>query len=584
MPRTAEPSRKTPTTFAHRSDRPVVELVLADKALTSLRASGHDYCSAVGEVFDNSIQANANAIRLRTFTEKRLVGKSNRKTEVVEQVAIGDDGAGMASDVLHRALQLGYSTRYDDRTGMGRFGVGAKLAGISQCRRIEVYSRCKRDEPWLYTYIDLDEIRDGTMQTIPTPQPAGLPADCSDLVGADHGTLVIWSKADRLAERDSGGARQASTVESDLVNYTARTFRKFLDGGIRILINDTAVKPHDPLFLMRTTRFHETDEPDPVATVLVDTQFEWDVPGDPVRTGRVEVTVTLLPEQFRTFRGAGGDKAAKERRIDENEGISILRAGREIFFGYLRGVQPSVHKVDIDRWIGIEIRFTPELDECFQVRNVKKGAEPIDGLKDKLKSIIWNTVQTARKQIQSFWDTQDTAQQREAGSHAVAEDAAARTADHSPKPRAGQDTPAAERDRKIREAAEILTKDRPDQLARVEDEIRRRPLTIVPQSWPGHELIEVDHLGPTALVRINMRHPFYREIYSKLLPSADAPQAEPGGTDGTMARLAQVGLDLLILAYARAEGMHPDATEYYSNLRSYWSMHLKNMVQDWRTH
>src|SRR5262249_37002661 len=165
-------------------------------------------------------------------------------------LAIGDDGSGMSPEVLHRALQLGYSTRYNDRTGMGRFGVGAKLGGISQCRRIELYSRERADEPWLYTYIDLDEIHSGAMNYIPLPQPADLPADSAGLVGPEPGTLVVWSKPDRLAERESGGARPASSVETDLVRYTARTFRKFLDGGIQITINDPKVKPHDPLFLM----------------------------------------------------------------------------------------------------------------------------------------------------------------------------------------------------------------------------------------------------------------------------------------------------------------------------------------------
>ncbi len=42
-----------------------------------------------------------------------------------------------------------------------------------------------------------------------------------------------------------------------------------------------------------------------------------------------------------------------------------------------------------------------------------------------------------------------------------------------------------------------------------------------------------------------------------------------------LARLTQVGLDLLILSFARAEGMHRDATEYYADLRTNWGLHLK---------
>jgi len=36
----------------------------------------------------------------------------------------------MSRDILRESLVLGYSTRYNSRNGMGRFGVGATLAGI----------------------------------------------------------------------------------------------------------------------------------------------------------------------------------------------------------------------------------------------------------------------------------------------------------------------------------------------------------------------------------------------------------------------------------------------------------------------
>ena len=560
-----------------------VDLVLADKALTSLRASGHDYRSAVGEVFDNSLQAGANNIRLQLFTEKRVVGKNKNRTEVVERLAVGDDGDGMDANVLHHALQLGYSTRYNDRTGMGRFGVGAKLGGISQARRIELYSRQSSASPWLYTYIDLDEIHVGSMRTIPVPTIAVLPGELAHLVGPEHGTLVVWSKADRLAERDSGGARQAQTVESDLVSYTARTFRKFLDGGKNLYVNGTLVKPHDPLFQMTSTRFHEGADPDPTATVLMDETFEWPLPNDPANTAPVRVTMTLLPQKFRQRKTPtdrpGGSPEAKARRIQENEGISILRAGREIFFGYLVGVQPAIEKVDIDRWWGAEISFPPELDECFQVRNVKKGAEPVNGLRDKLHDLMFKTVRSARVQIQSSWDVEDADHQREHGVHAEAEDVAAKTRDLSPQPRAGHDTPETEREQKIQEAAEALTKDHPEKLEDVKEQIKKRPVTLVPATWPGNELFEIEHLGSTAIVRINMRHPFYKEVYAKLLAQINGGGDEHSGS--STARVAQVGLDLLILAYARAEGMHSDPADYYSDLRSYWSLHLKNMVQEW---
>lgn len=160
-----------------------VPLIAADKALLSLRSSGHDYCSAVGEIVDNSLQANANTIRVRVFTATKMVGKNKRPIEVVEQLVVGDDGDGMDMEVLHNCLKLGYSTRYNDRSGMGRFGVGAKMGGISQAKRIEAYSRQSADDPWMRTYIDLDEIEELSMSHIPTPEVVELPEGCEDLVG-----------------------------------------------------------------------------------------------------------------------------------------------------------------------------------------------------------------------------------------------------------------------------------------------------------------------------------------------------------------------------------------------------------------
>jgi len=51
--------------------------------------------------------------------------------------------------------------------------------------------------------------------------------------------------------------------------------------------------------------------------------------------------------------------------------------------------------------VGMEISFEPVLDECFRVRNIKKGAEPVDRLRDKLRDLLVPTVKTLRKRIQT---------------------------------------------------------------------------------------------------------------------------------------------------------------------------------------
>ena len=47
----------------------------------------------------------------------------------------------MNEQTLARCLQLGYSERFNDRNGIGRFGVGFTLGSLHQCKDIEVYSK-----------------------------------------------------------------------------------------------------------------------------------------------------------------------------------------------------------------------------------------------------------------------------------------------------------------------------------------------------------------------------------------------------------------------------------------------------------
>ena len=125
-------NKATQVAVAEIANEPLVQV---DTALMSLRSSNFDTPAAVGEPVDNALQAGANNIRIRLIEGERKVGKKQKTTPVVEQIAFSDDGSGMDHEVVKRALVLGFSTRYNSRQGMGRFGVGATLAGISQAKR-----------------------------------------------------------------------------------------------------------------------------------------------------------------------------------------------------------------------------------------------------------------------------------------------------------------------------------------------------------------------------------------------------------------------------------------------------------------
>ena len=51
-----------------------------------------------------------------------------------------DNGRGMNSRTLRQALQFGGSSRFNNRSGLGRYGMGLPNSSLSQARCVDVYS------------------------------------------------------------------------------------------------------------------------------------------------------------------------------------------------------------------------------------------------------------------------------------------------------------------------------------------------------------------------------------------------------------------------------------------------------------
>lgn len=145
---------------------------------------------------------------------------------------------------------------------------------------------------------------------------------------------------------------------------------------------------------------------DPKASDWGTIRIPKEINGQPGKTADVVVRMSLLPEAWRMVEGAGGSPEAKKRRIHENEGFSILRADREVLYGhvpFMTGSKGAAKALDIDRFWGCEISFPPELDDYFQVRYIKRGAEPIEGLKEQIRSEIMKYIPSARKVIRELF-------------------------------------------------------------------------------------------------------------------------------------------------------------------------------------
>jgi hypothetical protein len=305
--------------------------------------------SAIAELIDNALEAHASHV------DVVIQESANRAANMIIRVI--DDGVGMSPAVLRLALQFGGSTRFGSRMATGRYGMGLPNGGLSQARRLEVLTWTNVSRVWS-SYLDVDEIAADSLRAVPTPRIAQIP----DLPRTPSGTIVVLSKCDRL-DCDS-----IEVLELRLRTEFGRIFRKFLQGGRVIRVNGVRVRPLDPLFLDSGANIRGAKVYGP--------PLEYKVRVPAFVQGRAGVSVVsvrfseLPVEKWHHF----SNEKKNEVGIAKNAGVSIVRAGREIDYGwYFMGAK---RKENYDDWWRCEVVFSPELDELFGVTHSKQKVNP----------------------------------------------------------------------------------------------------------------------------------------------------------------------------------------------------------------
>jgi hypothetical protein len=563
-----------------------IPAIMTGHTLQSLRDAGYSLPAAIAEVIDNSIEAEANQIDVRLEHED-AGGKAH-----VDRIAIADDGMGMGTgpdgeSILQHYLQLGYSTRYMSKTTIGKYGVGAKLAALNFAERIDVWS-CSGDSGWRHVYFDLEEALEaearGDSIEIAEPDELPIPDELLDLKSEATGTIVLWSKIDRL--RTARGAADVNAARVDLEKELSRIFRNFISGGIELSVNETALKPHDPLFLMENTwadkaiadHLKQTEggakeglEHFP-AVVIADEPLK-------IAGATAELRVTLYPAQVTRKRGSGGDKFAKRLRVPDNLGaISFVRLDREINYTnvpriFPRGVQ------DPDRFIGIEVKFSPDLDQYFGVRHVKRGVEPVDELRSEIRKRLDKYLPEARKQLDERWGQEARKDQQTTGEHTAIENAVKAANRTLPKGRVQETPDEATHEQALEDLASDVGKMDADEKKEYVERVRGLPFVVESVDFPGSLFLDIQHFSNQVVIRLNTRHRFYRELWEPIKEIAELdPELVSGEQAVNTARRTIEALSLLIVAYGKAESMDENPSEHFGDLRMFWGQFLDSLL------
>ena len=503
-------------------------IIAVDRFIQSTRDSGYkNTASAIAELVDNALQAGATAIGVRIALHE------GRQFPMA--ISVADNGCGMSPPLLRQALRFGGSSRFNDRGGLGRYGMGLPNASLSQAKKVTVYS-WQRQSPVYATYLDVEEIANSAMTEVPEPARAELPGWVHAPRSAS-GTAVVWEACDRLDHR------RIATVERKIARALGQTFRYFIWKGTRLTINGVAVKAFDPLFMRRDSLFH--------GAALFQEPLTIEVYKDPsnskLGTGQVSIKFSELPV------AEWHELSNEEKRrlgISNGAGVSIVRGAREIDFGWF--FMGGKRRENYDDWWRCEIRFDPVLDEAFGITHTKQQVRPREHLTEALQNHVEAAAKALNARIRQA-HVQVKAGKAAAGAEAIAESRDTRL---KPIPRHS-----------------VLARDK----TRIAELGRRNTAVRVLQKKPDrngvhYRLVEDEGRGPVffhpvlgdnvVLGVLNPKHRFFKNLYQPLVEQDQAMEAG-------VARAVQ----LLLLSAARAEAMFTKIEEHAAveRFRREWS-------------
>ena len=334
---------------------------VAADLLESMRALGYSFESAVADLLDNSISAQARNIDIRFSPFD------------APYVAILDDGIGMSPEELTAAMRHGSKnpTVIRGADDLGRFGLGMKTASLSQCRRMTVVSL--KDGALSGRCWDLDHIavrQDWILLRIPAETIKTLPM-AENLLISGHGTLVLWQGFDRLTAGEHSIQSALGNRMDQLRDHLALVFHRFLaptigDQGVAISINNNPVRAIDP-FLTRNKATRELP------------QEEFWLAGD-----RVTVQSYILPHISR-LSSADLELAGGEDGLRRNQGFYVYRNRRLISWGsWFR----LVRQEELTKLARVRVDVSNQLDHLWKLDIKKSATIPPEPLREVLRQII----------------------------------------------------------------------------------------------------------------------------------------------------------------------------------------------------
>jgi hypothetical protein len=348
-----------------------VEVIPAAKRLVgSLRDMGYEFATAIADLVDNSIEAEATVVTIDIEFEGER-----------SWVRIADNGAGMSSAALREAMRYGSSRIYTG-ADLGKFGLGLKVASLSQCRRLTVASRRSRERFEVSAYCwDLEHIeKTNRWELVPVTEDTGGASLFSPLRHSP-GTVVLWQRLDRILGYEypdgESARRRLASMCREVEGHLSVVFHRFLSGEMRgrpklsIVVNGSKIEPWDPF---------ARDEPatkslEPVSIPVIHAG----------QRGHLMLEPFVLPHQGDFSTPESFKRASGPANWNQQQGFYVYRAHRLIQSGGWCRIRTLDEHTKLAR---VALRFSPQLDDAFRVNVAKMRVQLPAAMRERITEAI----------------------------------------------------------------------------------------------------------------------------------------------------------------------------------------------------
>jgi hypothetical protein len=342
-----------------------------ENLLQSSRSFGYSVETAIADLIDNSITAQASEIKIAYGI--------NLYSSFVR---IEDNGIGMSEQELVNAMKIGSFNPLNERseTDLGRFGLGLKTASFSQCRRLTVKTKNKSGKEYIRCW-DLDLVakeKDWILlrNCINNQSDNNL----GDFSFQNTGTIVLWEKPDRLIESNELQTDKEHFYRKfdNVRKHLGMTFHRFIESReISISVNKETVKAINPFIVSDNVP----------STELQEEQLS-------INGQQIRIQPYILPHESKLSR----DEKLQLQLIKgctEHQGIYLYRNKRLIADG--TWLDLNFRKKESQRLCRICIDISNTLDAEWQIDVRKASAKIPDVIRNRIKTICFASLEKAIK-------------------------------------------------------------------------------------------------------------------------------------------------------------------------------------------